>query len=290
MHEFLVYGSYRLLGALTGPLPPRIGYSLARGAGRLLYKLDPPLRRTLTHNFCHVLGPDADPDRVQALVRQACVHMCKGHFDLFRVSRLSKEEIKDLVCVHGLDRLQSLYATGRGVVAVSAHLGNVDIVSQIPLVYGMSICGAAQRVRPERLFRYTRRIRQSHGLRLLPADEPLTGLYRALKRGEIVGLPADRDITGEGAVCEFFGTPTRLPSGPVRVALRTGAALLPVFAMRLPNDSFVVQVEPELEIPRTGNRDSDVAAGMVQVVEVMERFISRHPEQWLVAAPVWPME
>jgi KDO2-lipid IV(A) lauroyltransferase len=112
-------------------------------------------------------------------------------------------------------------------------------------------------------------------------------LFRALRRGEIVGLAADRDVADSSCVVDFFGTPTRLPDGPVRVALRAGVPLIPAFALRLPDNSFQVQVEPALEWQRTGDMEADVKAGMKLVVAALERHIGPHPEQWLVAQRLW---
>jgi lauroyl/myristoyl acyltransferase len=152
------------------------------------------------------------------------------------------------------------------------------------------IMGPVQHVKPERLFQYTLKLRQIHGLRLIPSDGPMMELYRALRRGEIVGLPCDRAIADSSREVVFFGSPARLPDGPVRVALRTGAALVPAFALRLPDDTFRVRIEPVLELPQTGDQEADIALGMSMVAEIMERHISEHPEQWLVAAPIWPLD
>jgi lauroyl/myristoyl acyltransferase len=288
--DFLIYGSYRLLGALTGPLPPRVGYSLARGASRLVYVFSPRLRATLRHNMSHVLGPEATEERVDALAREACLNIAKGHYELFRVNRLTNDEIRALIKVEGYEHITQALAQGKGVILITAHLGNMDIIIQLPQVYGVPMTGPVQHIQPERLFHYVLSLRQGRGLRLLPSDGPLMEMFRALKRGEIIGLPCDRAIADNSRVFEFFGSPARLPDGPVRVALRTGAALIPVFAQRLPDDSFLAHVEPPLDLPNTGDREADVATGMEMVIASMERFISAHPEQWLVAVPIWTEE
>jgi lauroyl/myristoyl acyltransferase len=287
---FLTYASYRLIGALAGHLPPRVGYGIARPAALLLYLLSPRLRRILASNFGHVLGPEADEAQVRALVRQACVNILKGHYDLFRLSRLSIDEIQEITQVEGRDYVDQALARGKGVILVSAHLGSVDVLGQLPMAYGIPLTVAVQHIQPERLFQYTLGLRKSHGMRMYPADGPLMELFRALKRGEMIGLPADRGIADSSREVQFFGSPARLPDGPVRVALRTGAALVPAFGLRLPDNSFLVQVEPTLELPHTGDIEADVAAGMEMLIAVMEWHISQHPEQWLVAAPVWPMD
>ncbi|MGC9335766.1 MAG: lysophospholipid acyltransferase family protein, partial [Anaerolineae bacterium] len=141
MRAFLTYALYRFVGAVTGPLPPRIGYWLARRAGFLLYHFSPRLRDVLAHNIQHVLGPDADRERVQALARQVCVHIAKGHYDLFRVGRLTVEQIEDLVQIEGVSHLNEALRHGQGAVIVTAHVGNVDIVGQVPLALGVPISG-----------------------------------------------------------------------------------------------------------------------------------------------------
>ncbi len=286
----LIYLLYRLVAISAGRLPPWAGYWLARKVARLLYAFSPRLRRIVHSNMRHVLGPHADEAEVLATTHEAFVNITKGHYDLFRVSRLSMEEIQALSEIDGAEYLHGALEQGRGAVVVSAHFGNVDLVGQLPLAQGIPISGAVQHIQPERLFRYLLKLRQSHGLRLIPSDEPMIGLFKALKRGEIIALPVDRDIGDHGRLIEFFGEPAHLPDGPVRVALRTGAPLLPAFVLRLPDNRFRVTIEPPLDIQSTGDLEADVEAGMKQVVAVMERHIARHPAQWLVAAPVWPLD
>jgi KDO2-lipid IV(A) lauroyltransferase len=256
----------------------------------LLYVLSPRLRDVVTHNLSQVLGPEASDAEVQEVVREALVNIAKGHYDLFRVSRLTKEEIGELIEVDGLAAFRQLLEAGSGAVVVTAHLGNVDIVGQAPLAHGIPITGAVEHIQPERLFRYLLGLRQSHGLRLLPSDGPLMGLFRALKRGEIVALPCDRGFADNARFVEFFGRPARLPDGAVRIALRTGAPLVPVFVQRRPDDTFLIEVEPPLELSRSDDLEADVADGVKKIAGIMERYISLRPEQWLVAAPVWPMD
>ncbi|MBN1658882.1 MAG: lysophospholipid acyltransferase family protein [Anaerolineae bacterium] len=290
MRDLIIYSAYRLLAALVGPLPPRIGYWMARRAGPLIYRFSPHLRRVLTSNMSHVLGLDGGDTRVRAAVDRACVNIARGHYELFRVSRLTLAQIRNMTQIEGLDRVYTALEQGKGAVIVTAHFGNVDMMGQVPLAYGIPISGAVEHIRPERLFRYLLDIRQKHGLRLYPSDGPMVGLFKALRRGELVALPCDRAIGDYVRPVEFFGEPAWLPDGPVRVALRTGAPLIPVFIVRQPDNTFRAIVEPPLDLVHTGDVDRDVAAGMERVVEIVERYLSTYPEQWLVAVPVWPLD
>jgi lauroyl/myristoyl acyltransferase len=271
----------------VGPLPPRIGYAMAWLASWLLYAFSPKTRRNVTHNMSHVLGLDASDERVRATVRQVCLNIAKGHYELFRLSRLSIDEIQAITRLEGKEHMEQALSRGKGVVAVGAHFGNVDILLQLPVVYNVPFVAPTEHIQPERLFQYALSLRQRHGVRLLPADGPLMEVFRALKRGGIIGLACDRDIADNRRQVNFFGSPAWLPDGPVRVALRTGAPLVPAFGLRLPDNSFLMRIEPALELPQTGDYEADVAAGMEMMLEVVERHISQRPEQWLVITPVW---
>jgi lauroyl/myristoyl acyltransferase len=286
--SLVTYAIYRMLAAVFGPMPRPVGYAVARSAGWLLYALSPRMRSTLQGNMRHVVGPDVDEAQVRALARQACVNIAKGHYDLFHLSRLGSEEVMALTRVEGMDHIFRALDRGHGVIVATAHLGNVDVVGQVPAAYGMPLTAPIWHGTDERVYQYALKLRQSHGTRLIPSDGPMMELYRTLKRGGMIGLPSDRSFATSSRLVEFFGTPTHLPDGAVRLALRTGAALIPAYTQRLPDDTFLVRVEPPLELSHTGDREADVRAGMEQLVSSMERSIAEHPEQWLVAAPVWP--
>jgi len=175
------------------------------------------------------------------------------------------------------------------VIAITAHLGSTEVVGQMPTVL---VCRSrawpADRAGPP--VPVHPRLRRSHGLNLVPSDQSPIVLFRALQRGEIVALPCDQDYSGQGHTVSFFGAQTRLPDGALRIAFRTGAPVLPVFALRLPDDTFVLEFEPPLQLPDSGDRAADLDVAVEHVVSLMERRIRAHPEQWLVTGRVWPGE
>jgi KDO2-lipid IV(A) lauroyltransferase len=258
--------------------------------GGLIFLFFPGLRRSISLNLKQVLGPSAHESQIKALTRQVCVNIAKGHYELFRLSRMTADDVKARAKFVNREHLDRALAEGRGAVLFSAHLGNTEWAMQLPLAHGMPLSGTVYHTKPERLFRYTTGLRTRFGLKLIPSDHAVIGLFRALKRGEMICLPVDRNLSDSARELPFFGRPALLPTGPVQVALRTGAPLVPVFVERLPDDRLHVHVEPQIEIPQTGDVEADVLAAMTKAVALMERYIARHPEQWLVAAPIWPTE
>lgn len=284
----LSYYLYRLAGALVPHIPVQVGYALAAGVGSLICRAS-HARRIVEDNVSHVLALPADSPRVRRLACSIFRNQAKNYFDLLRLSALSTEDIRRLArSVQGREHIEKALARGHGAVLISAHFGNFDLAAQVVALYGYRVTTAAERLRPERLFEYVRSLRESHGLRFIPIDASLRPMFRALHNNEIVGLVLDRNVTDAGRPVEFFGQPARMPDGYLRLALRTGAPLLVAFCHRLPDGAFEVNIEPEVQLERTGDMEHDLSVSQRRVIAIFERYLRRYPDQWVYFQPVWP--
>jgi lauroyl/myristoyl acyltransferase len=281
------YYPYRVLGALVPHIPPGLGYKLAAQVGTLAYYLNPRGAAALRSNLCHVLGGQADDRRIKPTALAVFRNLTKNYYDLFHKHTMSEEEATSTITVRNLQYLEEGLRDGRGAIVATAHFGPFDAMWQIGRSLGLTITAPAEHLEPESLFQYVCRLRDKEWIKLLPVDQPLLGLFRALRAGKTVALAVDRDLTGSGVLVDFFGTPTRLPSGHVQLALRTGANLLTCFALRQPDNSALLQLEPILQLERTGDFARDVLVNVTRVAARMESWIRRNPEQWLVLYPIW---
>lgn len=286
-HSLLSYSSFRLIGGLAPLLPRRFGYWLAEQAGSVAYHLGRPSPAALRGNLYHVLGTDGDDNNVERVALEVFRNLAKNYYDLFHKHALSTEEATASVELRGLQYIEEGLRNGRGLILVSAHFGPFDAFWMIGRRLKLSITAPAEHIKPERLYRYVCGLREQEWITLLPVDRPLMGLVRALRRGELVAIAADRDITGSGIVVDFFGAPARLPDGAVQLALRTGASLLTCWAVRRPDNTAVLEVEPPLRLDRTGRFEQDVLVSVRKVAARMEDWIGRYPDQWLVLYPIW---
>jgi KDO2-lipid IV(A) lauroyltransferase len=169
-------------------------------------------------------------------------------------------------------------------VLASAHLGPVVLCGQVLAARGLDVSVVVEPKSGD-IGRMIDRARSSMGLRTVETTSPQR-IVRALRQGGIVGVLADRAITGVGERVPFFGRDALLPSAHVALALRTGAALVPGFALR-DGEQLRAYAEPELALERTGDHDADVRAGVRRWAAVLERQVARAPEQWSVFEPVW---
>jgi lauroyl/myristoyl acyltransferase len=285
--SLFIYGFYRALGAVLPFVPSRIGYWLAERAGTLAYRLRPSKGAALRENLSHVLGTRANAPTTESAAMAVFRNMAKNYFDLFHKHRLSTEDAMATVEIHGLDHALAALESGRGLIVVSAHFGPFDAMWQIGRRLNLRVTTPAEHLKPERLYRYICTLRCNEWIRLVPVDGPLLEVFRALDRGEIVALAGDRDITGSGIGVDFFDAPAQLPDGPVQLALRTGANILTCFAVRQPDNGAILQIEPPLDLDRTGDFTVDVQRNLRKLAARMETWIRRYPDQWLVLYPVW---
>ena len=268
-------------------LPRRIGYLIATLVGDIIYLVSPRIRGTIASNVMHVMGAESDDAEVRRVVRSVLRNASKNYLDLIRIPRMKPQQIKRQVTPHGVHHLVDALARGKGVMLVTAHFGSFDMAVQLLAVHSVRTTIPVEALEPERLLDHVVSLRKNKGLNIIPAKSgALQAMIKALRNGEIVLIACDRDITGEAPKALFFGEETRLPDMAVRIALRTGAAIIPVFNLRRDDGRYDVYVEPPVEAASDGS--SAVAEHMKEVIRVMEKYIKSCPEQWAVLEPVWP--
>ena len=283
----IVYYLYRVAGELAPRIPPRVGYPLSSLMGGLVHCLNRRARTNVRRNLRHVLGPDAPQDRVNQLCRATFSHAAYNYYDLFRLPTLTSAQVVSMVHIRGWENVEAALTLGKGVVMTSAHFDNIELVINALLLRGVSITIPAERVEPPELFEYLTRLRTIMGLKIIPIDGPMTDLFRTLRRGGVAGIAGDRNITGDGTVVDFFGAPTLLPDGHVRLAMQTGTPLILGSSQRLRQGSVEARFWPHFHIPEQGSYQERLAAGMAYIVNGLEEAIRTCPEQWVITARIW---
>jgi KDO2-lipid IV(A) lauroyltransferase len=174
------------------------------------------------------------------------------------------------------------------VLAVSAHLGNWEWLSAHALRYG-TVHIVARAIHNPDLDREIRRRREAAGVRqIYPDRESPRAILRALRAGEAVCFLVDQSAKGdEGVAVPFFGKPAPTHTGPALLALRTGATVFPILAVRLPDRRIEIRYGEPLALERTGDLDRDVKAATALFTRVVEDAIRERPDQWFWVHDRW---
>ncbi|MEU7003975.1 phosphatidylinositol mannoside acyltransferase [Nonomuraea sp. NPDC046570] len=275
-------------------LIPLLPYRLTAGAFRLA--ADRAWRgrgksvRRLEHNLARVTGLAADSPELRALSRRGMRSYLRYFHEVFRLPKIPSAEVVRRTHVTGAEHIFDTVAAGRGVVLALPHMGNWDQAGAWLTGSGHPFTTVAERLKPESLFRMYVAFRESLGMEVLP----LTGgdghnfgtLAQRVRRGGVVCLPAERDLTKSGVEVEFFGSPTKVPAGPPLLAVKTGAALLPAI-MWFEGDDWGLRIHEEIPVPAEGTLQERTRAVAQSLVEVFEKGIAEHPEDWHMLQRLW---
>ncbi len=279
----------RAVSRLFWLLNRRALYLLSDIGGLLFYLLFPTYRNNVRSNLSHVLGPEASDRELRRATRNVFRTSARNFADLTRVPRLSPEQLLASVRTNpeGIEGLERVVASGKGGVLVTAHFGAFDYVGQILWLRGYELTLLTARTVPEFIDAAVTYLRGSRGARMEPATPGgVRRVLTALKRGQLIGIVADRDFFQNGKPVTFFGTETTLPPGPIRIARDSGAPIIPTFARR-ERGGYYMHVEEPFFVEKTDNAEEDVRKGLAQLVEVFERQLRSAPDQWVMFQRVW---
>ena len=246
-------------------------------------------RRTTALNLRRIV-PDASRRDVSRMIRQSFRNLSYNYYDLTRVPYYTPEETRDANDFHGLEHYEAAKRMGKGVIIASAHLGNLDMVTQaFPALGVPPTMILAEHIEPPRLLDLTMRLRHAQSLTFEPATAMgVKNAFKALKRGDWVGVAVDRAVQGNGLVMDFLGEPALMPVGAAELALRTGATLVPSISLRAGFEQHVVRIEPPIAVERERPTEARVRALSRELLDIVERYVVEYPTQWTaIFEPVW---
>ncbi|MEE2851397.1 MAG: phosphatidylinositol mannoside acyltransferase [Actinomycetota bacterium] len=240
----------------------------------------------LRKNLARVLRvpPEDVPD---SLMRASLASYARYWREAFRLPGMDLgalgRELHDSVL--GQDHIEAALSSGRGAVIALPHSGNWDMAGVWLAQTHGTFTTVAERLKPESLYRRFIAYRERLGFEVLPLSggerSPFDVLCDRLRANRVVCLMAERDLTRTGVQVDFFAEPTRLPAGPAKLAIATGAALLPAHCW-FEGRGWGVDIGPPLDCT-----SGDVGAITQAMADQFEKNIAAHPEDWHMMQPQW---
>ncbi len=229
------------------------------------------------------------PGRARVLARRSFENYAKYVVDFMRYPNAASVDIGHRVEFHDWDQLDTLLRSSRGKIFVLMHFGNWDIGAAVLALRGYPVNIIAE-TQPGRLNEALVAARTVRGVRLLPMERAAAGIVRAMRRHETLAILLDRPLGNGGVEVQFFGDTVRVPEGPARIALRTGAKVVVAAVHRVsPGDDRVqALVDFSIETVVTGDTDHDVHRLTQQIMASHEQIIRDHPDQWYMFRRMWP--
>ena len=282
------FRAFKAVQSVVERLPRSWAYALAVFAARFAFWFSPLARPRLEFNL-KVACPELNERELRRVTWLNFRNHAKAYADLMLLPRAQVSAMRPLLKVQGMENLEAARAVGKGVMAVSCHMGSYEVVSAIWAATLTPVSFFAEELEPRALFEWYRDTRARLGISVLSLTVAgIRKVTQALHEKEMVITAIDRDIIGTGHVMPFFGRPAPIPLGTAAIALRFGTPLLPVCVYRLPDDSYMAEAAPMVLAQSTGDRKADEIRVTQELLRHIEGFIRRHPEQWHVPHRIWP--
>lgn len=273
MFETLItHAPTRSLGALTGAL---------------LHLLARTQRRTVHRNLAFAL-PELSQRQRRRIARGVFRNYGRVLMETAACGWFSKEDVARRATVTGGEHLSAAIAAGRGVLAVSAHLGNWELAMQaMPCYFGQPLTAVVKRFKSERLERWVRTRRTRFGNSVLYKKGSLTDMTRILRSGGVLIMMVDMARHKDGIDIEFFGKKATATPAAAMLALRCRCPIVTSFSHHAADGRLIVQVNPAIEVRRSGDLRADLLENTQRITAAVEQAVRAHPDQWHWALKRW---
>jgi KDO2-lipid IV(A) lauroyltransferase len=244
--------------------------------------LVPRVRRTSVANLTIALGDEMEAAVLDRVARQSMRNFFLDMPEIGHALRIDCQRFRAEIPVSGREHLDAALAKGKGMIALGAHLGNFCLVGARLAAEGYPVSVLVKPPRNLRIAGLMDDYRQKLGqktVRARPRLQATRELIRLLRDNEIAVVIAD-EFRSNGIPAPFFGHPVAARRGPVTLALRTGAAVVPVYMFRQANGRLALMIEPELNLTWSGRLTEDIRSNTVLVTAWLEQVVRAHPEQW----------
>lgn len=276
------------LAKLFAWLPESAAYALGGGAGRLAFLLDRRHRAITMENLARAFPQARTPAEVERLARAVFENLGWTAVDVARSDRLLREAGADAVRFEGVEKVEAARRRGKGVLFISAHFGPWEL---LPLSYAVRFGPGHVVARPldnPRLDDLLTALRERGGNRVIRKRDAVQAILQVLRRGEMVGILIDQHIREqEGVVVPFFGRPASTAFAPALIAMRSGAAVLPVAIVRERPGRYRVLFGDEVPVRRGGDLKADLAENTARFTAAIEAFVRERPEHWFWVHRRW---
>ena len=268
-------------------LPSRFRRGLFLLLGWLFYRLVPRQRLIALHNL-RMAFPDKRMDEIIGITRGVYRNVALVAADFFIIPDLTKERIDELISVEGLDKYHRASEKGKGILMFGAHFGNWELGAAAAALLMKPVMVIYRPLDNKNLDALVNRVRSSTGNTPQPKERAMRSMLRFLKDNGIIGILIDQNVDWyEGTFVDFFDRPACTTDGLALLALHTGAPVMPVFLVRENGFRYRLIIGDEVEIIKTGDRDTDVRVNTQNFTRVIEETVRRYPDQWLWIHQRW---
>jgi Kdo2-lipid IVA lauroyltransferase/acyltransferase len=288
VRQWIQYAAVWLVIKTAGILPRGMARAFGAGVATISFVLVPRLLRIAMFNL-KLTFPEWDEEQRRRVVRGMVRQLGWLGAEFSQFPKYTAERIKEIVVVDGLDNFLAAERAGKGVLILTGHFSAWELAPFAQARFGHPLSFLAREVDNPTVDALVNSYRTLSGNTPIEKNQSARAVLRVLADGGTVGILADQNtLREEGAFVNFFGIPACTTTGIARIALHTGAGVVPGYILWDPTiKKYRLRFDPAMELTRTGNAEADVHTNTARFARVIEDVVRKNPEQWVWVHKRW---
>ena len=280
--RMLARESLYLCSLIVRALPRKWLYGFADIISALAYRIAAKQREIALDSLGLAFGPDFGAKERRGIARECFRNMARSGIEVLYI--LEKPEIAgEIAVIEGRARLDKALSRGKGVIAVSAHFGNFPLALTCLRQQGYKVNAILRRMRDDQVEEFLDKRRRMIGISSIhstPRTACVDSSLKALRNNELLFIQLDQNFGTSGVFVNFFGREAATATGPVVLALRTDAPIVPLFIVRGKDNRHRIIIEEPLEIEKKDPQEETLRFNIQKITSVIESYIRRYPQEW----------
>lgn len=286
-YPFLL-GAIRFMIFISRLFPRKAWLALCGLLGGFSYHFAARSRKLTKTHLTLAYGNEKSKREIARLAKSVFVKMGKNAGDIIRAFPIDTlDRFEKIRIANGAEIAEQAYARGKGVIFLTAHLGAFEFVATELAFRGYKPLIIGTPMKDQRLTNLLWEQRNKLGASAIERGKETVRLIKTLKSGGTIAILIDQDTKVKSVFANFFGKPCATPIGATLLALKTSAAIVPVFYHLRDDGMQEVNFYPEVELVKTGNETTDMLVNTQRLNDVIEAEVRKYPDQWLWLHERW---
>jgi KDO2-lipid IV(A) lauroyltransferase len=261
-------------------LPRPVAIKFMRLLARFVFLFAKKERRKILRHLSMAYGSEKTPEEIQKICKNVFLHFFSVVTDYVRLPGMSRDDINKMVTVDGVENLKKAYAKGKGVILLTAHFGNWELLGAWTAQNGFPLKVVGKRLFDQHFDKLVVNIRNEAGYGNISRGNGTKEIIRTLGKGQGIGMLIDQDTDVQGVFVDFFGHPAHTASAPFRLAKKYDTPIIPIFARLRSDFSYHIECLEPVAIADSADEDQDMVDTLQRCSDAIEQFIRQYPEQW----------
>jgi len=287
LKNWLIYRFILILIGFLNLLPRRLSLYVGGCLGRFAYLIFPQSRRITLQNL-KIAFPQLNLSSYKKISLRVFESLGRNAVDAVRLPKMSWEEIQKLVKVEGIEHLEKAYSLGKGVIGVTGHISNFELLAAYVSLRGYKLSAIGRELYDPRLNDLLIKNRQKMGVQNIYSTAGVKDVIRVLNSGRMIGVLIDQDTSRvKGVYVDFFGKKARTPVGPAVLALKFNVPIVPMAIIQTEEENYKIMIQEEIK-PLVGKTKEENIYYLTQkCTEFLEQVIRDYPDQWVWMHKRW---